>query len=56
MRLTNMALMELTEALNRGWGTRDSRVASLLQQERAGIAPIAVPAEKIKAVLAADAK
>ncbi len=56
MRLTNMALMELTEALNRGWGTRDSRVASLLQQERAGIAPIAVPAEKIKALLAADTK
>jgi 3-hydroxyisobutyrate dehydrogenase-like beta-hydroxyacid dehydrogenase len=56
MRLTNMALMELTEALNRGWGTRDSRVVSLLQQERAGIAPIAVPAEKIKAVLAADTK
>ena len=56
MRLTNMALMELTEALNRGWGTRNSRVASLLQQERAGIAPIAVPAEKIKAVLAADTK
>jgi 3-hydroxyisobutyrate dehydrogenase-like beta-hydroxyacid dehydrogenase len=56
MRLTNMALMELTEALNRGWGTRDSRVASLLQQERAGIAPIAVPVEKIKAVLAADTK
>ncbi len=25
MRLTNMALMELTEALNRGWGTRASR-------------------------------
>jgi 3-hydroxyisobutyrate dehydrogenase-like beta-hydroxyacid dehydrogenase len=56
MRLTNLALMELTEALNRGWGTRDSRVASLLQQERAGIPPIAVPAEKIKAVLEADAK
>jgi 3-hydroxyisobutyrate dehydrogenase-like beta-hydroxyacid dehydrogenase len=56
MRLTNMALMELTEALNRGWGTRDSRVASLLQQERAGIEPIAVPAEKIKAVLATDTK
>src|SRR5208282_286609 len=32
MRLTNLALMELTEALNRGWGTRDSRVGSLLQQ------------------------
>ena len=56
MRLTNMALMELTEALNRGWGARDSRVGSLLQQERAGIAPISVAPEKIKAVLASDAK
>jgi 3-hydroxyisobutyrate dehydrogenase-like beta-hydroxyacid dehydrogenase len=56
MRLTNMALMELTEALNRGWGSRDSRVGSLLQQERAGIPPIAVSPEKIKAVLEADGK
>lgn len=51
MRLTNMALMELTEALNRGWGQRDSRVGALLQQERAGIPPITVPPEKIKSVL-----
>jgi 3-hydroxyisobutyrate dehydrogenase-like beta-hydroxyacid dehydrogenase len=56
MRLTNMALMELTEALNRGWGSRDSRVSSLLQQERAGIPPIAVAPDKIKAVLESDAK
>jgi 3-hydroxyisobutyrate dehydrogenase len=56
MRLTNMALMELTEALNRGWGARDSRVGALLQQERAGIEPIAVAPEKIKAVLDADTK
>ncbi len=56
MRLTNMALMELTEALNRGWGARDSRVGSLLQQERAGIPPIAVAPEKIKAVLESEAK
>ncbi|HEY4043565.1 MAG TPA: NAD(P)-dependent oxidoreductase [Rhodopila sp.] len=56
MRLTNLALMELTEALNRGWGGRDSRVSSLLQQERAGIPPIAVAPEAIKGVLAADAK
>src|SRR6201747_514257 len=56
MRLTNMALMELTEALNRGWGARDSRVGSLLQQERAGIPPITVAPDKIKAVLDPDAK
>jgi 3-hydroxyisobutyrate dehydrogenase len=38
MRLSNLALEELTEAMNRGWGGRDSRVAMLLQQERAGVA------------------
>ena len=37
MRLANMALAELTEAINRGWGQRDSRVAMLLQEERAGV-------------------
>jgi hypothetical protein len=56
MRLTNLALMELTEALNRGWATRDSRVAALLQQERAGIPPIVVPADRIKTVLDSDRK
>lgn len=56
MRLTNLALMELTEAMNRGWGARDSRVGSLLQQERAGIPPIAVASDKIKAVLQSDTK
>jgi 3-hydroxyisobutyrate dehydrogenase-like beta-hydroxyacid dehydrogenase len=51
MRLCNLALQELTEAMNRGWGGRDSRVAMLLQQERAGIPTLKVPAEEIKAVL-----
>jgi len=37
MRLANLTLMEMTEALNRGWGDRDSRVAMLLQEERAGV-------------------
>jgi len=37
MRLANLALQELTEAINRGWGNRDSRVAMLLQEERAGV-------------------
>ena len=35
MRMAHLALDELTEALNRGWGNRDSRVAMLLQEERA---------------------
>ena len=37
MRLANLTLQEMTEAMNRGWGDRDSRVAMLLQEERAGV-------------------
>jgi len=54
MRIANLALDELTEALNRGWGARDSRVAMLLQEERAGV-KIAVPVDKIQDVIKQDA-
>ena len=54
MRLANLVLEEMTEALNRGWGHRDSRVAMLLQEERAGVR-IAVPPEKIREALEQDA-
>ena len=37
MKLANLALAEMTEAINRGWGDRDSRVAMILQEERAGV-------------------
>ncbi|MBI2871575.1 MAG: NAD(P)-dependent oxidoreductase [Chloroflexi bacterium] len=37
MRLANLALEEMTEAINRGWGNLDSRVAMRLQEERAGV-------------------
>lgn len=50
MRVANLALAELTEALNRGWGERDSRVSMLLQEERAGV-EIKVAPDKLKAVL-----
>jgi 3-hydroxyisobutyrate dehydrogenase len=53
MRLANLALEELTEALNRGWGERDSRVAMVLQEERAGV-DIRIPVEKVRAVLDQD--
>ncbi len=53
MRIANLAHAEMTEALNRGWGERDSRVPMLLQEERAGVA-IKVPAEEIRAVLERD--
>jgi 3-hydroxyisobutyrate dehydrogenase len=50
MRLANATLEEMTEALNRGWSERDSRVAMLLQQERAGVS-IKVPPAALRAVL-----
>jgi 3-hydroxyisobutyrate dehydrogenase len=37
MRIANITLEEMTEALNRGWEGRDSRVAMMLQIERAGL-------------------
>jgi 3-hydroxyisobutyrate dehydrogenase len=50
MRLANMALEELTEAMNRGWGGKDSRVAMVLQQERAGV-EIKVPQAEVDAMM-----
>jgi 3-hydroxyisobutyrate dehydrogenase len=50
MAMANLALAELTQALNRGWSERDSRVAMLLQQERAGV-QIAVDQSRIREVL-----
>lgn len=37
MRLGNLTLAEMTEALNRGWQQRDSRIAMTLQEERSGV-------------------
>jgi 3-hydroxyisobutyrate dehydrogenase-like beta-hydroxyacid dehydrogenase len=39
MRITNLTLEEMTEALNRGWEGRDSRIAMMLQVERSGVDP-----------------
>ena len=54
MRMCNLALAEMTEAMNRGWEGRDSRVVMLLQQERAGV-NVAVDPERMKEALAAKA-
>jgi 3-hydroxyisobutyrate dehydrogenase len=37
MRLANLALADLAEGLNRGWGQKDSRAIMKLQTERAGV-------------------
>ena len=53
MRICNLTLAEMTEALARGWGGRDSRVVMLLEQERAGV-EIAVDPERMREALAAN--
>ena len=53
MRLANLTLADMTEALNRGWGDRDSRTATILQQERACV-EIKVSDEDIKAAFERD--
>ena len=50
MKLANLALAEMTEALNRGWGDRDSRVPMVLQEERAGV-QVNTTAEAIREAL-----
>ena len=53
MKLANITLEEMTEAMNRGWAERDSRVAMLLQEERAGV-EIRVAEKLLREVLDAD--
>ena len=50
MRIANLTLEEMTEAMNRGWAARDSRVAMLLQEERADV-KIEVPEQEIRQAL-----
>jgi 3-hydroxyisobutyrate dehydrogenase len=53
MRFANLALQEITEAINRGWGARDSRIFMSLQEERAG-AEVRVSEDVIREILATD--
>jgi 3-hydroxyisobutyrate dehydrogenase len=51
MRICELAYAEMTEAMNRGWAGRDSRVVMMLEQERAGI-EVKVDPDQLKAALA----
>jgi 3-hydroxyisobutyrate dehydrogenase len=53
MKLANTTLAEMTEALNRGWAGRDSRVAMLLQEERSGV-EVHVDPEALRQALEAE--
>jgi 3-hydroxyisobutyrate dehydrogenase-like beta-hydroxyacid dehydrogenase len=56
MRLCSLAALEMTEALNRGWGDRDSQSFLLLQQERAGVPPFEMTEEEVRSVLSQHAE
>src|SRR5438876_184111 len=53
MRVANLALAELSEALNRGWGDRAFRSPMLLQEERAGV-EIRVDPKRLREALGRD--
>jgi 3-hydroxyisobutyrate dehydrogenase-like beta-hydroxyacid dehydrogenase len=53
MRLCNLVMEEMTEGLNRGWASLDSRVPMRLQLERAGVTIQCDPAA-VQAVLDGD--
>ena len=55
MRLANLALEEITEALGRGWGERDSSSFMLLEEERAGV-EIKVPRERLEQIFEQDGR
>jgi 3-hydroxyisobutyrate dehydrogenase len=62
MQLANQAEVEvpicrtvadaIDTAVDRGWGGRDSQTFLLLQLERAGLPPFAVPAARIEEIVA----
>lgn len=51
MRISNLVSADLAEAMERGWGGRDAQAFLLLQQERAGLAPIKLTEDQVNAVL-----
>ena len=48
MAMANLTLQELITAVNRGWGNKDSRIAMLLQEERAGGIEVRIPEDQIE--------
>jgi 3-hydroxyisobutyrate dehydrogenase len=47
MRAAEIAMQDITEAMQRGWGDRDARIAMTLQEERAGVS-VRVPLNHLR--------
>lgn len=55
MKIANVVLQEMTEAMNReGWPKQDSRIFMTLQEERAGTGKLHLPEDKVQEVLKRD--
>lgn len=54
MRFGELAMQEMSEAMQRGWGDRDARIALTLQEERAGVS-VRVPADDLRHVMGTKA-
>ena len=50
MQFGQLALDELSRAMQRGWAERDFRVSLTLQEERAGV-EVLIPEEELRPVL-----
>ncbi|WP_323032505.1 NAD(P)-dependent oxidoreductase [Paracoccus sp. (in: a-proteobacteria)] len=51
MRICTLVQQDMIEAVNRGWGERDSQSFLVMQQERAAVAPFRLSAEEVEAVM-----
>jgi 3-hydroxyisobutyrate dehydrogenase len=50
MRMAQITMQDMSEALRRGWGERDARITMSLHEERAGVS-VRIPPEKLRGVL-----
>lgn len=51
LRICTLVQQEMSEALNRGWGERDSQSFLLLQQERAGVDAFALSSSEVTKII-----
>lgn len=51
MRFAELAMQEMSEAMQRGWGERDARIALTLQEERAGVS-VQIAEEELRQAMA----
>ena len=50
MRIAEIAMQQMTEAMQRGWGERDARIAMTLQEERARVS-VRVPLDRLRDIM-----